>query len=78
MNAFITSMGVFLPGEPVDNDSMEDYLGRIGGKPSRVRQRILKQNGIHTRYYAIDREQKTLFSNSQMAARAVKELPGRS
>ena len=72
MNAFITSMGVFLPGEPVGNDAMEDYLGRIGGKPSRVRQRILKQNGIHTRYYAIDREQKTLFSNSEMAARAVR------
>ena len=63
MSAYITSMGVFLPGEPVDNDSMEDYLGKIGGKPSRVRQRILKQNGIQTRYYAMDRHQKTLFSN---------------
>ena len=70
MKAYITSMGKFLPGEPVDNDSMEDYLGRIGGKPSRNRPRILQQNGIQTRYYAIDREQKTLFSNAEMAARA--------
>lgn len=75
--AFITSMGSFLPGEPVDNDSMEDYLGRIGGKPSRVRQRILKQNGIQTRHYAIDREQKTLYSNSQMAALAVRDALAR-
>ena len=77
MSAFITSMGVFLPGEPIGNDAMEDYLGRIGGKPSRVRQRILKQNGIHTRYYALDREQKTLFSNSERAARSVREAIAR-
>jgi 3-oxoacyl-[acyl-carrier-protein] synthase-3 len=77
MNAYITSMGVFLPGEPVDNDSMEDYLGKIGGKPSRVRQRILKQNGIQTRYYAMDRQQKTLFSNSEMAALAVRDAVAR-
>ena len=68
---YITSMGKFLPGEPIDNDSMEEYLGRIGGKRSRVRARILKQNGIQTRHYAIDRQQNTLFSNAEMAARAV-------
>jgi 3-oxoacyl-[acyl-carrier-protein] synthase-3 len=73
MKAYITSMGKFLPGEPIDNDSMEEYLGRIGGKPSRVRARILKQNGIQTRHYAIDRQQKTLFSNAEMAARAAQE-----
>jgi len=73
MNAYITSMGVFLPGEPVGNDAMEEYLGKIGGKASRVRQRILKQNGIQSRYYAIDREQRTLFSNSAMAAQAVRD-----
>jgi 3-oxoacyl-[acyl-carrier-protein] synthase III len=73
MNAYITSTGKFLPGEPVDNESMEAYLGKIGGKPSRVRARILKQNGIQTRHYAIDREQKTLFSNAEMAARAAQE-----
>jgi len=77
MKAYITSMGKFLPGEPVDNDSMEDYLGRIGGKPSRNRPRILQQNGIQTRYYAIDREQKTLFSNAEMAAHAVRDAVSR-
>ena len=70
MKAYITSMGKFLPGEPVGNEAMEEYLGKIGGKASRVRARILKQNGILTRHYAIDREQKTLFSNAEMAARA--------
>jgi 3-oxoacyl-[acyl-carrier-protein] synthase-3 len=77
MKTYITSMGKFLPGEPVDNDAMEDYLGRIGGKKSRVRTRILKQNGIQTRHYAIDRQQHTLFSNAEMAARAVQDAIAR-
>ena len=72
MKAFITSIGKFLPGEPVDNDAMEDYIGKIGGKASRVRKKVLKQNGIKTRYYAIDRQQKTLFSNAEMAAQAAR------
>jgi 3-oxoacyl-[acyl-carrier-protein] synthase-3 len=71
--AYITSTGKFLPGEPIDNDSMEEYLGLMGGRKSRVRQRVLKQNGIQTRHYAIDREQKSLYSNAEMAARAVED-----
>ena len=71
MSTYITSLGTFLPGEPIDNASMEEYLGRINGKASRARARILKQNGIETRYYAIDKQQQTLFSNAEMAASAV-------
>jgi 3-oxoacyl-[acyl-carrier-protein] synthase III len=70
--AFITGLGKFLPGNPVGNDAMEEFLGAIGGKASRVRRRILRQNGIQTRHYAIDREQKSLFSNAEMAAHAVR------
>lgn len=72
MSTYITSMGRFLPGEPIDNDAMEDYLGRIHGKASLARRRILKQNGIETRHYAIDRQQRTLISNAEMAARAAR------
>jgi hypothetical protein len=42
MSTYITSMGRFLPWEPVDNESMEEYLGKINGKPSWARARILK------------------------------------
>lgn len=72
MQAYVTSLGKFLPGSPVDNDSMEEFLGAVNGKLSRVRKRILKQNGIQARHYAIDRRQQTLFSNSAMAAHAVR------
>jgi 3-oxoacyl-[acyl-carrier-protein] synthase III len=73
MNAYITSMGKFLPGTPVGNDDMEEYIGKIGGKPSRARKRVLNQNGILVRYYAIDRQQNSVYSNAAMAARAVRD-----
>lgn len=71
-DAYLTGLGTFLPGSPISNDEMEEYLGKIGGRPSRARARILKQNGIRSRHYAIDRNQRTLFRNSQMAALAVR------
>jgi 3-oxoacyl-[acyl-carrier-protein] synthase-3 len=72
-DVYITALGAFLPGEPVGNDDMEEYLGRVHGRPSRARARTLAQNGIQTRHYAIDKQQRTLFRNSQMAALAVKQ-----
>jgi 3-oxoacyl-[acyl-carrier-protein] synthase III len=70
-DVFITGTGVFLPGQPVSNDEMETYLGCIHGKPSVAKARVLKQNGIKTRYYAIDTEQKTVFQNAELAQHAV-------
>ena len=52
---FITSAGVFLPNNPVSNDEMEDYLGKVYGKESTLKARILKQNSIKSRYYALDK-----------------------
>lgn len=54
---YITSIGKFLPGAPVGNDEMEDYLGKIGGKSSKTMRRILEQNKIKYRYYALDKNQ---------------------
>ncbi|MBC8044377.1 MAG: iron-containing redox enzyme family protein [Rhizobacter sp.] len=68
---YLTALGKFLPGDPVQNSEMESYLGLIGGKASRVREKILRQNAIRQRYYAIDKNQNSLYLNSEMAARAV-------
>ena len=73
MNAYITSTGAFLPGPPIGNDEMEDILGCVDGKPSRLKARILKSNGIHTRHYAIDRSHRTLHSNLDMAVAAARK-----
>lgn len=72
-SAYITHIGKCLPGDPIANDEMEAYLGQVGDRPSRVKARILKSNGIQQRYYALDRQQQTTFSNSQMAATAVRD-----
>jgi 3-oxoacyl-[acyl-carrier-protein] synthase III len=69
----ITALGKFLPGPPVANDEMEEYLGLINGKPSRLRRRILQQNGITRRHYALDRNQQSTHRNSEMAAEAARD-----
>ncbi|MBM0743392.1 StlD/DarB family beta-ketosynthase [Phormidium sp. CLA17] len=71
--AFINSIGKFLPGNPISNQEMEDYLGLVNDRPSKVKSRILKSNGIQQRYYALDKNQKTTHLNSQMAAYAVQD-----
>jgi 3-oxoacyl-[acyl-carrier-protein] synthase III len=75
-NVFLNSIGKFLPGDPITNDQMEDYLGKVNGKASKVKARILKSNGIQTRHYAIDRHQQTQYSTSQMAAAAIRDALG--
>ncbi len=66
-NVYITSMGAYLPGPPIANDAMENYLRFIHNTPSRLKDRILKQNGIEYRHYALDTKQQTLESNAEMA-----------
>lgn len=56
-DVFINRLSPYLPNNPVSNDEMEDYLGLIEGKISRVRRIVLKQNGINTRYYALNKKQ---------------------
>ena len=70
-NVYINKVAVFLPNKPVSNEEMEDYIGLIGGKPSRVRSIVLKQNGIKTRYYGLEKEHKITHSNAQLAKEAV-------
>ena len=72
-DAYITNIGKFLPGKPISNEEIEEYLGKVGGRSSKVKNRILKSNGIQQRYYALDRQQNTTYSNSKMAALAVRD-----
>lgn len=76
--AYITSAGKFYPGEPVSNDQMESRLGQVGNYPSRLREKVLQQNRILHRHYAIDDQQRTVYSNAQMAAHAARDAVARS
>ena len=72
--AYITAAGKFLPGQPVGNHEIEEYLGRVNGKDSRTKERMLKQNGIQYRHYALDKNQKEQFSVAGMTASAISGL----
>lgn len=72
-SVYITRLSKFLPFEPVGNDEMETVLGAVGGKPSRVRRLILKNNGIKTRYYAIGHNGES-YTNAEMTAKTIRAL----
>ena len=71
-DVFISGTGAFLPGEPVGQDRMEDYLGLVCGRRSAMGRRALHWNGIDTRHYALTPEGRPLHSNASMCAAAVR------
>lgn len=77
-DVFITSAGVFLPNNPVSNEEMEDYLGNLNGKESTLKTRILKQNGIKNRYYALNKKQESTHSNAELAINAIEAAIAKS
>ncbi|CUA91281.1 StlD/DarB family beta-ketosynthase [Comamonas thiooxydans] len=72
-NVYLQSAGMFLPGTPVDNAGMDAFVAPLNRISERIKRRILAENGIQTRHYAIDGEGQTVFSNAQMAAGAIEE-----
>lgn len=74
MNVYINTVKKFLPGKPVPSDEMENYLGKINGINSKARPIVLRNNGIKTRYYAIDKNQNSTYSNAELTAKAIKKL----
>ena len=76
-HAYITAAGAYLPGPPINNDQIEDLLGLVGGKGSRLKKRILAQNGILSRHYALDREGHSTHLNEELAALAITQALAR-
>jgi 3-oxoacyl-[acyl-carrier-protein] synthase-3 len=73
MTVHLTGTGAFLPGAPVDNDTMESRLGMVGDRPSRYRRVVLRNNGITSRHYALDDQGRQTHLNEEMAALAVQQ-----
>ena len=72
---FINSISKFLPGNPVTNDEMEQYLGFVGGDlKSKSKPVVLRNNKILNRYYALDKNGKSTLSNTEMTVEAIKKL----
>lgn len=78
-DVYINSLGCFLPGDPVPNDRMEDRLGRVGGKPSRYRALVLRQNRIRTRHYVPRNDDGDFtLTSADMAAAAIRDAVSKS
>lgn len=71
---YINKTSSYFPNRPVGNDDMEKFIGMIGGKPSKVKRLILRQNGIKSRYYALDENHNITHTNAQLAAKAIDAL----
>jgi len=75
MTVYINDVSAFLPNDPVDNDQIQEVIGKIHNISSRMKKRILDNNKIEKRYYAIDPATgKLTHTNAQLTAEAVKRL----
>jgi 3-oxoacyl-[acyl-carrier-protein] synthase III len=74
---YITRTSAVLPNAAVENEDMEAVLGQVGGRPSRARRIVLRNNGIRQRYYVIDpKTGEATYSNASLTAAAVRGLVG--
>lgn len=72
---YITATATCLPNAAVGNDEVEAVLGRIGGRPSRARRIVLRNNGIERRHYAIDPATgAATHTNAELTAAAIRGL----
>jgi 3-oxoacyl-[acyl-carrier-protein] synthase-3 len=71
---YITGLGVYLPNAPVSNEEIEDVLGHISLRSSKVKQWVLNYNGIQSRHYAIDPENGLpTCTNAEMTTYAIRK-----
>lgn len=71
---YITRAAKYLPGEAIGIEEMEDYLGYVNDAPSKAKALILRNNGIKTRYYALDKNNQPTETNASITAKAVEKL----
>jgi 3-oxoacyl-[acyl-carrier-protein] synthase-3 len=68
---WIQGTGRFLPGPAVDNAGMDAYIAPLSKLSGRIKRRILAENGIRSRHYAIDAQGATQYSCAAMARQAI-------
>lgn len=73
-NVYINRTAKAFPNEPVSNDEMEDFLGKINDTTSKARRIVLRNNGIKSRYYAIKKDGTITHNNAQLTRNAIESL----
>ena len=73
--AYISGWGAYLPNAPIENQQIEDVLGHMKSQSAAVKRRVLINNGITRRYYAIDPATgAATHTNARLTAEAIKNL----
>ncbi|WP_101927635.1 MULTISPECIES: StlD/DarB family beta-ketosynthase [Luteimonas] len=73
---YITATGACFPGAPIDNATIDDYIAPINAMSPRIRRRILAENGIRTRHYALDTDGNSTHTTAGLAAAAIRDCIG--
>jgi 3-oxoacyl-[acyl-carrier-protein] synthase-3 len=73
-HVFVTTTAQFLPGPPVGNAQMADYIGRLSPAAERLGRLTLRQNRIRSRHYAIRPDGGSDWTVAKLAAEAVKGI----
>ena len=71
---YITKASKYLPNIPIDNDQMEIFLGKVNETASKAKRIVLRNNGITTRYYALDTQGNSTHTNADLTCLAIKGL----
>ncbi|MES2671381.1 MAG: 3-oxoacyl-[acyl-carrier-protein] synthase III C-terminal domain-containing protein [Pseudomonadota bacterium] len=72
-SVYCLGLGTFLPGEPIGNERIDDFIAPLNRQSARIKARVLGDNGILTRHYAIDEAGQTQHSSAAMAAHAIRD-----
>ena len=77
-DAYITNTAVFLPNARITNDDIETVLGSLGRQSRAVKRRVLMNNGIVSRHYAVDpATQEMTHTNTELTVAAIRGLEHR-
>ena len=71
---YVTATAQCLPGAPVANSEMADYIGRLSPEAERFGRLTLRQNGIRHRHYAIRPDGTSDWTVAKLAGSAVRSL----
>jgi 3-oxoacyl-[acyl-carrier-protein] synthase-3 len=71
---YVTATAQCLPGPPVGNAEMADYIGRISPQAERLGRLTLRQNRIRNRHYAIRPDGSSDWTVASLAGTAVRRL----
>ncbi|WP_222950654.1 3-oxoacyl-[acyl-carrier-protein] synthase III C-terminal domain-containing protein [Sphingomonas sp. JC676] len=69
---YVTATAQCLPGAPVGNEAMVEYIGRLSPEAERLGRLTLRQNRIRGRHYAIRPDGSSDWTVAKLAGRAVR------